>query len=112
MKEETERLLVVHFMDVFESYYEIKEDLLIKNLSVYGSDIGGSLIEPLDFVISRKNGVNIISPIGKFSKYVLLTERLIKSNIVYISSDNYDNINKANFGDLDIIISSGDGKNG
>lgn len=102
MKEERNQLSVVHFIDVFENHYVIEEDLILKDLSVYAMDIDGSLIDSVNFIIRQKNGLNIISPIGSYSKYVLLGRRLIRCNIVYISSDEYPSINKMNLGDLDI----------
>ena len=102
MKEERNQLSVVHFIDVFENHYVIEEDLILKDLSVYAMDIDGSLIDSVNFIISQKNGLNIISPIGSYSKYALLGRRLIRCNIVHIFSDEYPNINRLNLGDLDI----------
>ena len=106
------QLMIRDIKEKFEKKFTVKGKLILDNLIVYGVNKDGFIQESVDFLITRKLGNNIIIPSGDYDKYVLVSEKLEKCDVINICANEFVGEIKAESGDRTIIINSGGDKNG
>lgn len=112
MQIEYNKLMVRDFYEKFDEEFIVKGNLILDNLIVYGVDENGFAQEKVDFLISRKSGNNIIVPLRNYNKYVLITEKLEKCDVINICANEFVGESKTESRDRIIFLDSGGDKDG
>lgn len=106
------QLMIRDIKEKFEKEFTVKGKLILDDLIVYGVNKDGFIQENVDFLITRKLGRNIIIPSGDYDKYVLVSGKLEKYDVINICANEFVGEIKSESGDRTIFIDSGGNKNG